>query len=175
MATSASPSPREANPITEAARAALTQANGDVQAATRLLEARVRRERKLRDALTDPLLAEACYSAVRLQCRATRRQIWTPSAAVAERTRREGAARVVQIATAALLAFPLPGGKKLGEATRAEIAEAASFYEAQSQDMGAKARWLRLVAQAVTGRKKAGTCLTEERLRELQDEARRDA
>ena len=54
-------------------------------------------------------------------------------------------------------------------------AEAAGFYEAQSADMAHKARWLRLVAQAVTGRKKAGAVLSEERLRELQDEARRDA
>ena len=164
--------PVELDPVTEAARAALDAADGDVREASKRMEQAVRSNRGLRDRLTDPLIAEACYAAVSAQCRAERRRIWSPPASTVARAARDGARRVARLAADSLLAFPLPGGLKLGEATRAEIVNAAGFFERQAGDMAHKARWLTLVAQAMPGRKKASQVLTEERLRELQQEAR---
>ncbi|WP_156453760.1 hypothetical protein [Methylobacterium sp. CCH5-D2] len=169
-----------ADAVAQAARAALKTANGDVRTASVALEARVRRDRALRDALTDPLLATACYTAVAVQVRQARRSVWAApaasrqeAAAAPQRRAPEDARRVAQLAAGTLAMFPLPGGKRLGEATREEIAAAASFYEAQSADMADKARWLRLIAQSVPHAKKVGDVLNERRLRELQTEARR--
>lgn len=168
----ASAKPNEKDLVAEAARAALDAASGDVREATRAMETKVRQDRRLRDDLTDPLIANACYAAVTAQCRVERRKVWSPPAEKLVASRVTGAHRVVQLATGTLLMFPLPGGKKLGEATRDEIGIAASFYDAQATDMGTKARWLRLVAQSVPGDKTAADVLTDKRLRELQEAAR---
>lgn len=160
--------------VAEAAKTALDQAKGDVREATKILEDSVRNHRQLRDALTDPLIANACYGAVRAVCHVERRKVWSPPVQRFVKTQVTGAHRVVQLAAGTLLMFPLPGGKKLGDATRDEITTAASFYESQSGDMAQKARWLQLVAQSIPANKKAGEVLNEKRLRELQKEARAD-
>lgn len=169
-----------ADPVAEAARKALKTAKGDVQVAVAALEGNVRRNAVLREALTDPLIHEACYDAVRQQIRKTRHAVWTPpNVATGSRASKqaiaEQSARVIHLATGTMLMFPLPGGKPLKDATRAEIMAASGFYERQGKDMAEKATWLRLVAQCITGKKTAGAVLTDKRLRELQVEARKHA
>jgi len=160
--------------VAEAARAAFDAADGDIRVATAKMEQAVRGNRHLRDALTEPLISNACYTAVSAQCRSERKRVWTPPARTERFTpsKVSGAFRVTQLAAGTLLMFPLPGGKKLGEATREEISEAASFYEAQAGDMATKARWLRLVAQSMPTTAKACDVLSDDRLRELQEAAR---
>ncbi|GJD92941.1 hypothetical protein [Methylobacterium iners] len=166
------PSPRDL--VADAAKQAFEEAGGDVRAATAKLEARVRAEYGLREALTDPLISNACYEAVRRQVQGARKAVWNPPARTEKFTpsKVSGAYRVTQLAAGTLLMFPLPGGKKLGDATREEISAAASFYESQAEDMGTKARWLRLVAQSMPTTATAGDVLTDGRLRELQEAAR---
>ncbi len=164
----------EPDPVADAARKALAEADGDVRVATKALERAVRGNRALRDALLEPLVATACYSAVTAACRQERRKVWTPPTDKLVRSRVHGAYRIVQMAAGNLLAFPLPGGMKLAEATREEVAEATRFYDAQSVDMSWKARWLRLVAQSIPTGKRVGDVLTDKRLGELQAEAARD-
>jgi hypothetical protein len=159
--------------VASAARAALEEARGNVQDAARIFERRVRADLDLRVALTEPLLAGASYDAVRAASRGDRKRAWAAPVERLVATRVSGAHRVVQLAAGTLLMFPLPGGKKLGEATREEIATAAGFYDEQASDMSAKARWLRLVAQSLPGDRRAGEVLNEKRLRELQAEAHR--
>ena len=160
------------DPVADAAKSALEAANGDVKAATAVLEKQVRGDRALRDTLTDPLISNACYDAIRRQCHVERRQVWAPPAEKLVATGVTGAHRVVKLAAGNLLTFPLPGGKKLGEATRDDVAEAASFYKSQSEDMGHKARWLQLIGQSIPADKTVADVLTDKRLRELQSEAR---
>jgi len=173
MAANPKPNPKS-DPVREAAKAALDASDGDVRSATIVLERAVRNDRMLRDALTEPLIASACYDAIRNACQTERRKIWEPSKEKLVKTRVTGAHRVVQLAAGNLLTFPLPGGKKLREATRADISKAADFYASQSDDMAVKARWLRLVLQSVPDGKKVGDVLSDERLRELQREASRN-
>lgn len=162
------------DPVREAAQVALTKSDGDVQAAADLLEANVRKSRDLRDALTEPLITNACYDAVRAVCIKERRAIWQPPREVRVKSLVAGASRVKKLAAGNLLMFPLPGGKRLTDANRAEITKAVHFYDSQSRDMGQKARWLQLVAQHLEDDKTVGEVLTDERLRELQTEANHD-
>lgn len=167
---------KETDFVAEAARRALDDAGGDTREATRMLEEAVRQSRKLRDLLTEPLISGACYDAIRGQVRAGRRQTWNaPSAAAPAAVAKaaDTSSRVIHLATGTLLMFPLPGGKRLGEATRDEIGTAAAFYENQAGDMAHKARWLRLVSQHIQGEAKVSDVLTDQRLRELQQEAGR--
>lgn len=178
MAASAAQKKAEPNIVAEAAKHALNDADGDAQAATKLMEGWVREDAKLREALTEPLIAGACYDAVRAQVRTDRATVWTPprtaSGPTATAEAKAGqSSRVVSLAKGNLLMFPLPGGKALKDATRKEISDAADFYEKQADDMGVKARWLRLVAQSITGKKSVGEVLDDDRLRELQTEARK--
>ena len=163
--------------ISEVARQAFTAADGDVKLAAEAMEQKVRKDRALRDALTDPLLAGACWAAVSQQMRMQRRTIWNaPIVANEPKPQapavREHIDRVVHLATGTLSMFPLPGGKRLAEATREEIVAGAEFYSQRAADAGHKARWLQLVAQSVPSGKTAGDVLTDERLAELQTEAR---
>jgi hypothetical protein len=158
--------------VADAARRALEDAKGDVRNATAMMQEAVRLSRQLRDMLTEPLIANACYDAVRAQCHKERRKVWQPPVEQLRKSKVEGAFRVVQLAAGTLLMFPLPGGKKLGEATREEISAATSFYDSQAGDMAHKARWLRLVAQSVPDGKTVGEVMTDARLRELQEAAR---
>lgn len=170
--------------VAEAAKRALDDASGDVREATAMLESAVRQSRQLRDHITEPLISGACYDAIRAQIHVRRRAIWNDPKVVDPIASEAGAnvvplakrgpdaERVVKLAAGTLLMFPLPGGKQLGEATRAEISAAADFYGGQAADMTTKARWLRLVAQSVPDGKRVADVLTDKRLRELQAEAR---
>lgn len=164
--------------IADVARKALGDANGNIDEAARMFEAAIRQSRSLRDQLTEPLIADACRVAVRKEVKDVRREVWTGSQSRAAGQSKPDAikaqaGRVVQLAAGTLAMFPLPGGKRLGEASREEISTAAEFYGRQAADMGAKARWLRLIAQSVPDGKKVSDVLSDARLRELQAEASR--
>jgi hypothetical protein len=79
-------------------------------------------------------------------------------------------ARVLALASVMMMSFPLPGGKKLGDATGAEVAEAARHYNAKARDMSWKARWLEAIA-ARAGAEKVGKVLTEADLQKMKLEA----
>lgn len=166
--------------IEEVARRAFADASGDVDEAVGMFERAIRQSQRLRDALTEPLITSACREAINALVRKNRHSAWTgaePRAPVrsAPPTAEAQASRVVQLASGTLLMFPLPGGKRLSEATREDVTEAATFYGRQAADMGVKARWLRLIAQSLPADKTVGEAITDKRLRELQTEAQRDA
>lgn len=164
--------------VDAAAKAALDDAKGDLSGAAKMMEQAVRASSSLRTAVTDPLIAQACYDAVRRQIKWARREAWTGTKHRGSQSTPEviqaQQSRVVHLAAGTLAMFPLPGGKRLGEATREEIVAAADFYGRQASDMGAKARWLRLIGQSLPDGKRVSDVLTDKRLRELQAEAQSD-
>ena len=157
--------------LAEAVKRALDDAKGDVREATRMLEEAVRQSRRLRDLLLEPLISNACYDAIRAQVRVDRRDVWKAPVVklVPSNSGVTGSFRVAQLSAGTLLMFPLPGGLRLGEATRSEVVEAAGFYASQASDMAHKSRWLMLVAQCVPEDKTVGDVLTDKRLRDLQE------
>jgi hypothetical protein len=62
--------------IQKLAAKVLSEADGDVQAATAALVRAVKRDHALYRTLMDPLVREACYSKVRKVCRSNRQEIW---------------------------------------------------------------------------------------------------
>lgn len=155
------------SPVSQAAADALQAADGDVRKATEAMLAAVRKSRRLRDALTEPLLETACYAAITAQCRKQRSRIWTPP----NYSEAGNGDRVIALART-LLDFPLPGGRRLGDATRAEVVDAARFYTSHAEDMAHKARWLARVAEAVPDGQRVADALDEARLARLQEDSR---
>jgi hypothetical protein len=97
----------------------LNDANGDVQTATEALVRAVRKDPQLYRTIMDPLVREACYSKVREVCRANRQEIWhTPQPSI---TAQQSIAALAEATRSMLLNFPLPGGKALGDASKAEV------------------------------------------------------
>jgi hypothetical protein len=67
----------------------------------------------------------------------------------------------------------LPNGRKLGDATREDLATAMAAYQIQADDAAVKHRWLRLIQQSVPPGKTVRQVLSDERLAELKAEARK--
>lgn len=71
-----------------------------------------------------------------------------------------------------LFDFPLPGGKRLGDANAREILDGANAYSESADDAAHKARWLARVAQAVGRENRAEGALTLQQVEELFEETR---
>lgn len=159
----------EIEPLGAAAKRALVEAGGDVRRAADLLRDRAMEDRAFLDAHFGVLIRDAAYKAVAHCIRADRRVVWTTP----QPTTQERSAQVAALASGTaqtLLDFALPGGKLLRNATRAEVAEAASFYAKQARDMSWKSRWLDHVAQSLPDGKRVADVLSPERLEELRQE-----
>lgn len=71
-----------------------------------------------------------------------------------------------------LFDFPLPGGKRLGDANASEIREGASAYQRTADDAEHKARWLTIVADRVGRKNRAENALTLAQLEAIFEEAK---
>lgn len=80
--------------------------------------------------------------------------------------------RLRAVIATTLFDFPLPGGKRLGDANASEILEGASSYERSASDAAHKARWLKLVAERVGRRNRADKALTLTQLEALFEETK---
>lgn len=156
--------------IGEYARMALQKTQHNASAATKLLESWAQNDPNLKDALITPLIRGACYDAIRAVFRVDRKRIWTT---VDHSTDSPGSSsrRVEHLASSNLMMFPLPGGKRLKDATREDLLFASDFYTKQGRDMLTKARWLTLVSQHMTGKKRVSDVMDEKKLIDLKDKS----
>ena len=151
---------------TELAQEAMEQVGGDVIAAAKILERKARADTDVWIAVTQTLIATACYDACRAVCRSERRQIW-----VQENYSKSGnGERVKSHGHKTMLDWPLPGGMKLRDAKKADLVQASGFYQKQARSMESIARWLDAIAAQV-GRKAVGSVFTDEELRALKNGA----
>lgn len=153
---------------TEYAQDAMTQADGDVLEATAALEEMARDDMSVWQVLTENLLKSACYDACRGICRSERRVIWHTTG-----SDKGGNGERVKSHAATLMDFPLPGGKRLRDATKDDLIEAAGFYDRQAAQMASVAEWLTGIARKVRG-KTVGESMTEDQLRSMKDGQQRD-
>lgn len=161
---------QEPSKIAVLAADCIKRADGNAQQATTYLIAEVSKSNALFRELMSPLLKTAAAELIGSQIRQTRNLTWD---------RKEAAERGKSLALAlvhgtvrSLLDFPLPGGKRLGDATAEEIATAAEFYRKQAEDMADKAAWLRLIAARVPANMVARQALTDADLQSMQKDAR---
>lgn len=154
--------------IQDVARDALKRARSDRSKAAELMAKLVRADAALYRSLLDPMVETACYEAVCKVVRKRNETIWLAPNYDAG----GNGERVKALAQGnALMFFQLPTGPLLIHATRGDVEASANFYRQQAEDMGTKAQWLLLIAKHLVGNKPVGKCLTEEKLRELQEKA----
>lgn len=156
--------------IRQIAAEELDRADGAVERATAAMQRRVLNDHALFRALMTPLVHGACYNEITSVCRAARAVIWRNTQPSAEEGR-----RVIELtgrATArVLMNFQLPGGLRLGDATKSQVQEAAQFYLNQGNDMLIKGRWLQLINNAMPRNTTVASALTEQRLWALRRNA----
>lgn len=140
-------------------------AAGISEAAERLL-ALARADAGLYAALMADHEAAAARRAVEVKFRSVRSAVWSRPAGPDAR-----AGALARINTHTLLDFTLPGGRRLGDATRAEVEKAASYYGKIAADSGFKQRWLAKVAAAAPKRGTVSDKLDAAALLRLQKEA----
>jgi hypothetical protein len=149
------------------AREALDIAGGNALKATELMVERVESDGRLYRLLMDPLVRLACYNVVSQQIRSKRKAVYKTK----QPSKKKAKASVAALAAGNLLDFPLPGGLRLGEATRNDVAAAQAFYASQASDMGHKARWLGMVLHALPKGKKVKDAITPAKLEAFKVEA----
>lgn len=156
----------------ELAAAMLREADGDVRAATsKMFDAVIDDTAFIHTHLKD-IIRSYCYEAVAGQIRATRRVVWaTPQPTTEERRAKIDALAAGTALT--LLDFQLPGGKRLGDAARSEVAEAADVFGKMARDLSWKSRWLEHVAQSLPEGSLVRDVMSAERLEELRQEVSR--
>lgn len=155
--------------VAELARKAVEQTD-DTVAAAALLERWAREDSMLMLELTSPYVHTAAKRAVDRAVIEDRARVWKgkarPEPSRKQVVYRNDSVRLMN-AISFLQDFRLPGGKKLVQANKAEILLAAEQYSKQGSDMLHKARWLKAIADEMNGE-----CLSEERLKELQEKTR---
>lgn len=148
----------------ELAQAAHTEANGDTGKAASLLYDRIMSDHVLRAEFIEPLVREWCADLIAAEC------VRKPRAAVWSEAVNHGSNRRARAVVRSLLDFPLPGGKPLHLATRAEVSDAADFYTRQAEDMAWKARWLTRIAGGMGRKRTVGAAFDADGLQALYDE-----
>lgn len=150
------------------ARSHLDDADGNLSVAIDSLTELLLRDRKLLKLLIEQVCREAIRSYTRVAQGNTRFAIIQSISSAARRAQGEALNRATM---KLLLDYPLGGGKKLRDATRAEIIHSADVYEKIAQTNGQRAKWLRLIAQSVPDGKCVGDVISEDRAKELFEES----
>jgi hypothetical protein len=169
MSPAASPKPESASSTLfhQVVRETYERYDGDLEKIRSYLTGRLKNDVKLRAAVVEHELAAAIREGVNRVRQHTRRSIITNVA----RNGRSGRDNVLALASATnlvMMNFPIVGGKKLQDATRAEVADTAEHYATMAATHNQRARWFRAIAQAMPDEKMTvADALTEDRLVEL--------
>ena len=156
--------PQEEPPTaSDLAQRAMAQAGDDVGEAARILEQWARKNTRVWKAVTEDFLAQGCYSVVRGVCRQERRAIWHSPG-----YDKGGAGSRVRNHARSILDLPLPGGKRLRDATRDDLHQASEFYSRQARQMAVMEEFLASVAAKIKGRKTVGDVLSEKQLETMK-------
>ena len=163
-----------AKTLGELAREFLEDAGGHTLPAVERLQALIATDDALRLSIAEAAIAEYAARRVAAVMMADRASVW----AAAER-RTAGLPTRPKTSIAALgngireslLNFPLAGGLKLRDATRAEVSTQAQMYAAHGADMLHKARWLEMIAARLPDdAARVGDVLTSGEVETLQAE-----
>lgn len=138
--------------LTKLAQDALQECNGDRVAALQLLRGWINNDRQLYDHLIEPMIDDACAEALRKVDKNNRSAL---RAIVRTPNPDRGAAGIIALVAQTLHEFPLPGGKRLGDATPADVLDAVCYYREREGFMRREARWYELIHEAMQG----GSCV----------------
>jgi hypothetical protein len=149
------------------APAAISQAwegaQDNADAAQRLLDM-MQADPDLYREVVAPFERDAASLAVQRQKIAQRSYIWTRPTGPDNRV-----AALARTNAVSLLDMRLPSGVRLGDATAAEVAEAAQWYRDAETQMRGKAVFFEAIASRVKGRKRVGECLSAAELEHIKN------
>lgn len=126
---------------------AMHEAERDRERAHELLRRWITEDRALFEQLIEPMIddnIDAWISKADRQLRADLRVTVGPNPDI-------GAAGIVAMVQRTLHEFPLPGGKRLGSATPADVLAAARYYRTMEASNRREARWFELIHEAMHG------------------------
>ncbi len=153
----------------------LAASDGGTQEATDRLMRIVQEDDALFRLVMMPMLREACRSLVGLVSRAHRKAVWTGAESAVHHNPKPGKSIALSLVSATvrgLMDFPLPGGKRLGDASKGEVEAAQWSYRTQADDMNIKARWLQMIASRLHPNDVVSKVLTEADLEAMRTKAR---
>lgn len=144
---------------------ALEETHNYIEAA-KLLQSWAKGDESIYRSVTEPILENACYEAVRKIGQKQRSDIWNRPPQ--DPTQRGD--RLLAFARSYLdFPLPIPGGKLLRDAKAEDLQLAIEFYTKQAKDMNNKAEWLRAIMEKI-GNKTVGAVWNDEKLAALKDE-----
>lgn len=168
--TTASP-PTETTNLLHLARESLAACDGAWQPAAMLLEQRITEDSSLFRALMMPLVRTAVWALIRRAAHGKRRETWLGPSTAGTDKGADGLKLAGDRHASNLLAFTLRGGRRLADATRAEVEASASWYLTLARTNGIRGRWLLLVAQAMEDAPTVAAALDNNGLLRLREEA----
>lgn len=154
--------------LSESVKQAFDASGGDVVRASQMLAEMATQNQELYLLLTESYLKQACYDSVRKHCQSVRARIW--NAPNYEQSGKNSKVRALRHANM-LMDLPLPNGKRIGDATKADLLDAADAYNKQASKMTAEAAWWRMIATRINGKQMVKNVLTEKHLRALKEKA----
>lgn len=159
--------------IREIAKWALEKADGQWEEAIRLFHKRLDDDPALRTEIVGGLLAWAIKDAIEETARQDREPYWG-----AQRTAPEDheghLAALKATARMRLMDYRLRGGKRLGEATKADVLIEVKWFRKYGEGCLVRARWFSAIARQLKKETDTvGKVLSEQRLRSLQKAAER--
>ena len=136
----------------------------DSQEAILLLLEKVRKDNYLYDELLGPYEHRAAQELVLLKTQDIRSKIWD------SKQNQQSNARVKHLAevhSILLMDFPLPGGVRLGEATKGQVTEASEYYIRRGKNMLWKGKFLERVAKPMQNNESVKSRFDEKKLQKL--------
>lgn len=164
----ANPTPSH-DPIAKIVGEIWQQHDGDMPGATSTLYGRVTQDQALLSAILPSMVMAWCRDRIGNHVGALR------LAAMPSTVDAEQSSRLRSVIAKTLFDYPLPGGKRLGDANASEIRDGATSYERTAADAAHKARWLKRVAEKVGRKNKAENALTLAELEQIFEESRHEA
>lgn len=144
---------------------AVDASGGDESQAVEILYSRVVSDADFLKSELPTLVRRWCQSQIGTLLGAQRVKAWKPQPVTHNPNRLNAAIR------ANLLDYPLPRGKRLGDASTDDLAQASGYYWGVSNSNAHKARWLDAIAARMGNAHRVEDALTEADLQALQIEA----
>lgn len=170
------------------AAVSLEGCGGDWDKAFAALRRLLTDDRELYERLIDPIIDDKCWDAIRhaahRQRKDLQREMATPTPLLPLRPQQElphlrppnpdkGVPGIEAMVARKLYNYPLPGGKRLGDATPDDILKAGNYYRTLEATYRREARWFEMIHEAMQG----GSCVEKvlpiaalERLRRRAEE-----
>ena len=152
------------------AKECLLESNGDWEVAARAMQDRIDNDQKLFNEIMKPLVSKAIWDQIRIQSAQVRKSYQSTATPVQNKDNTNG---LFALAKESWLNYPIWGGKRLGEATAADLDAAIAGYQNLADANRTQAERMRRVRSAIKDENKAvGEQLTEAQISVIMENSK---